>query len=658
MLAKIIDSLILLSLATSLHATTYFVATNGRDTNPGTRPEAPLQTIGRVNLLLPTLHPGDRILLRGGDIFRDDFLRCVNRVIATPTTTLESNPPQCSGSAAAPITIGAYGHGQPILDAADPLQLTWTHLHGGTYSAPLAKSPGKLFVDGLTSQTTQLLPVPNAVGPFAANVSYRFLDLVTSGSVSYVHGLQSPTTGIAPASLATWVQVTNPNPGNTSQTFSSGKTGIQNVDDTPGSWYTSGSTLYVHLADGSNPGAHQISGTYRPFGALLQSVNNVIVQGLAFEHQQRSGILAMVYARSTAGGSYITNENNRFLDNACWNTGDLVAENIAGQDQPYQVEGCIVVSAGTDYNAHLLRGVVIEGNRVGTIDSYFGLPGAQTNFQAGIIVSGAEGARITHNFVQTHNAKGILYSNVGLYSTKPTLNQRGVVDRNELTDNQGNLFFTQTVGGEVAFNKVHHSFGEGIQAGGGSVSTPGAPQTFHHNLIVHLGKSASGWLYNGFDCNGTLLNGFWLHNTVYDTNSAAITFEDGCGSAHVHNNIFDMRTSRFPTYDQVNPSYLLYFVERSHTPDVDFSHNLWVGGTNPKPFHGTESSYTCAEFLHAWPDLHSLCGSDPRFTDPAHNDFSLTASSPAHRAGIDQADMGALETGQVDSAQPKPSTRP
>ncbi len=526
------------------------------------------------------------------------------------------------------------------MDGADPIAFSWTLVGGTTYSASISGHlPAKLFVD---SSLTQLLPVPSATGPYDYTRIYNQFDAVVSGNNLFVRGALTPSAGVPLFDTATWVNVTNNLSNNSSQNFPLQNSGLQNVEATRGSWYAVGGTIFVNLADGSNPNAHKFYGTQRPYGVLMESVNYVTVKGLVFLHQQKSGILAVPFAKSTAGGSYFTNEYNQFLNNMCSNVGDIVTDSHTVQDQPIQIEGCIAVQAGTDYNSHILRGIVISGNVVGTFDSYYGLPEQQ--FQAGVVLSGADSPEIVHNLVQTHNAKGILYSNIGLYYSNgtPTLNHLGQVDYNELIDNQGNISYTQTVGGEAAYNKIHNSYGEGIQAGGGSVSTATVPQTFHHNVLYHLGKSAGQVLFNGFDCNGTLDGGYWLNNTVYDTNSASITLENGCTTAHVHNNIFDQNALRFPTYDAINPSYLMYYVSGSGDDAPDFSNNLWVNGGNPVPFRGTNGSYNCLTMFSSWPDKNSTCGFDPQFTNPNAGDFSLRSTSPAVGSGLLGSTIGAL----------------
>lgn len=247
---------------------------------------------------------------------------------------------------------------------ANPYVPTWTLVTGSTYSAPVpsivvapgtsavAFIPMKLFVDGATSQTTPLLPVPNARGAYSSSSTYSFLDLTTyvdaqNNNYTLVRGY-TPTTGVLPGKgpHSAWVNIYTANTTYTGQTFSTTNSGLANVEATAGSWYSDGSKVYVHLSDGSNPTSHTFEATVRPYGILLQSVNHVTVQGITFEHQQKAGIEAVAYTSSNAGGSYFSNEYNQFLSNSIWNVGDFTTDNLPLQTSAIgESEGGIVIRA-------------------------------------------------------------------------------------------------------------------------------------------------------------------------------------------------------------------------------------------------------------------------------------------------------------------------
>ena len=76
----------------TISATTYYVASSGSDSNPGTSPALAWRTVARVNQA--RLAPGDGVLFEGGQTFSDQVLM-----------------PASSGSLGRPIVFGSYGQG-------------------------------------------------------------------------------------------------------------------------------------------------------------------------------------------------------------------------------------------------------------------------------------------------------------------------------------------------------------------------------------------------------------------------------------------------------------------------------------------------------------------------------------------------------------------
>jgi hypothetical protein len=93
--------------ASVARAETYHVAVSGDDANPGTE-ALPWRTIAKANAA--ALKPGDRVLLRKGDVWREQLT--VRR----------------SGTAGNPIVFGAYGSGaNPRIERMDPYSAWWEH---------------------------------------------------------------------------------------------------------------------------------------------------------------------------------------------------------------------------------------------------------------------------------------------------------------------------------------------------------------------------------------------------------------------------------------------------------------------------------------------------------------------------------------------------
>jgi hypothetical protein len=589
--------------------TVYYVANKGSDSNDGLSPERPWKTIAKINASAALLKPGTSILLHRGDVFRDDYIHIEDQVKASASTTLTSDPPAVAGTAAKPITFGAYGVGtDPILDGSDPLSTKWAQVTPTTWRATVSKLPGKLYVDSPLAETQALVPQPNAVGGWKANTAYQYLDLVqANGSDWIVYGVAGASPIAAFPSREPFVNVTNTAKDNTSQSFSSTKTGLENVESTPGSWYETGSTVYVHLADGGDPNKHLISGTYRPFGVLLMSVNYVTVRDLIVERTQKGGIALGTYSDSSLPGHYYTNEYNTVVGNSVWNWGDLGASCMPQQQGCIgQAEAAILSKAfsSSRRDGEPLRGTRILNNYVGRSDQYFGL--RSSAMVSGIMAIGQDNALIQKNRVITINNRCISYSAIDYVPS----NIGGDVGYNFCGNNQGNYWFQQTSGGRIHHNIAANSFGEGIQIGGNDTHL-----LVDHNLLYNLSRTASTIGYNGIDCNSSGSYTTELNNTIVNVWGASISLETGCDHAYIANNVLDQR-------DSGKSIYFYYWLAQS-SPEATFRNNL----------------YSTTKYAHPWgyafqfADWEAHSGetggvqADPIYRSPVEGDFRLHPSS-------------------------------
>ena len=120
-------------ISTSTLATTYYVdATNGLDNNEGTSETDAWKTIAKVNT--SSFKPGDQILFKRGEIWREQL-------------TVSS-----SGIIGNPITFGAYGNGAlPIINGSDTIT-GWTAESLGLFSVyytTTSANPNQVFENNL-----------------------------------------------------------------------------------------------------------------------------------------------------------------------------------------------------------------------------------------------------------------------------------------------------------------------------------------------------------------------------------------------------------------------------------------------------------------------------------------------------------------------------
>lgn len=110
----------------SASATTYHVdSVNGNDSNSGTSPSAPWQTVAAVNS--HGFRPGDQVLFLRGRFWREAL-------------NIKS-----SGAPGNPIVFGAYGSGlRPIISANDKIT-KWSNYSGSIWQAPASRTMLQVF---------------------------------------------------------------------------------------------------------------------------------------------------------------------------------------------------------------------------------------------------------------------------------------------------------------------------------------------------------------------------------------------------------------------------------------------------------------------------------------------------------------------------------
>ena len=109
-----------LFIAPAVRATTYYLAASGSDNHTAAQaqnPATPWQSLLKINQFFSSLKPGDSVLLQRGDVFYGSLV------------------PNKSGTAAAPIVIGAYGVGAMPLISGFTTVRDWTALGNGVWES-------------------------------------------------------------------------------------------------------------------------------------------------------------------------------------------------------------------------------------------------------------------------------------------------------------------------------------------------------------------------------------------------------------------------------------------------------------------------------------------------------------------------------------------
>ena len=131
------------STAHAAGATTYYVSPAGSDSNSGTSPGSAIQTLGRASGL--QLNPGDQVLLQRGATFSGKLAVWK------------------SGTAGAPITIGAFGSGNKPVVTGDCLEVGGSFITMTDFTVAYCTSNG-IWTDGTGNVITNVEATHNIHG--------------------------------------------------------------------------------------------------------------------------------------------------------------------------------------------------------------------------------------------------------------------------------------------------------------------------------------------------------------------------------------------------------------------------------------------------------------------------------------------------------------
>ena len=270
---------------TSSYATDYYVSAAGFDSNTGTSPATAFQSIDKINSVMSSLQPGDKVLFRRGDVFSGQ----IN--IAK------------SGTLASKIVFGAYGTGEiPIISGAKKINAqAWINLGNGFWQVSHIDKITHLFKNDQL-QISARFP----------NVGYTTID----GTNGVQNGNSTITSTALSQAANTWtgatVHVRNQGDAITksaimsfsNNTISFAGTGYQIVPnfgfyidnaesalDSEGEWFWNESTNILKIKSAINPNQFLYEGSFFDHGAILSwSTSNILVQDIKFVGQRKSAI--------------------------------------------------------------------------------------------------------------------------------------------------------------------------------------------------------------------------------------------------------------------------------------------------------------------------------------------------------------------------------
>jgi hypothetical protein len=513
---------------------TWYVATTGSDSNPGSLRQ-PFQTIQQA---ANVSQPGDTVLIRGG-------------------TYRETVVPPHSGSDGAPITFEAYRGEKVTIDGADPVNQWSTGSNGireATVPLDLGVGNNQLFYKGQAMTEARW---PNTQSGTAAIWQPTFAQM---SDVSL--GASSGTTATATISVpqlndppGTWVgatiefaagqewvlqsgTVTASSPGSLTFTYTpvapidaqtpmAGNrfylTGKLQALDTPGEWYLdpTTSTLSFLPPSGGTPRPGSVELKHRQFGFDLSGVSYVNVTGVNLfactintdansTHDTISGISAQYVSQSLIKpdpwadkfaphtSSIILNGSNNTIQNSTirYSTGDGVF--LGGSNNT--VRNCVIADVDTigadeggvttlGTNEQVLNNTIFNSGRDGVVARYSPAAtivhnriyacGLLTTDLGGIYTfeTDGQGTRIEYNRISDIHSAG--FGGTGVYLDASSSNY--IVDHNVVWD----VDYAIKMNPPSQDNQIlNNTFSGSIYSSYGSGTTDMAGSTLDNNIFI------------------------------------------------------------------------------------------------------------------------------------------------------------------------------
>lgn len=565
---------------TSVAATTYYVATTGADTNPGTLGQ-PFRTIQKAANVMVA---GDTVFLRGG-------------------TYRESVTPVNSGtSSAARITYQAYSNEVVTVSGADVLAANvWSVYSGNTYSNAMSwdlTSSNQVFLDGQMMIEARYpntsLDVSHPVKLFSSDGDYTG----TTGTL-FCASLTQPTNYWVGATIAValgkvWQVETDPvvNSGNgqISFTFSPGVPnylptnnnqfflfGKMSELDSPGEWFRANNTLYFWPPQSDNPSAHVVEAKRRALGFNLNGKSWITVRGITLF------ACTITMDRATKGCLLDTLNvyyPSHFTQLVRWSTGVTNAGVIVAGTSNSLQNSLVAYSAGSGV---VLLGTnnIVTNNLIHDVD-YSGNNGAGVSTDSGYNVIGATNSVIANNTIYNCGHRALDISDlVGGYVHHNDVSHSGL----QLTD-FGPIYTVHTdgQGTRIAYNRVHDT------------DSASSSLAFESNSKgIYIDNGSTDYIVD--------------HNVVWSANSALIL---NPGTDWTNIAVTVLNNTLLGNDRSVGWSYTSMI-------GTVFQNNIFRSGAATGPGAALTNNLTS--------------GTDPKFVSATADNYQLQATSPAINAG-------------------------
>ena len=501
-----------------LFSTTWFVATNGSNANPGTI-YAPFQTIQQAANLA---QPGDTVMIRGG-IYHETV-----------------SPPN-SGTSSAPITFQPYNNESVTIDGADPIT-GWSSkpLYQAYMGWDLGEGNNEVFVNGQeqvearwpnTSLDASHPSGSTAQGGWASGSTTTIYDSALTQGANYWVGA---TIHFTPGQkwVAYTATVTASGPGYVTFAYTAQSAdaavgagtsyyivGKLSALDSPGEWYYDSNSGLLSLwpSTGDNPALDAVEAKHRLYGFNLAGVSNITVQGV--------NLFACTINTDGNSSNVVLNQINAKYVSQFLSQPD-------GWSQPY---ACGILLAGNND--------LLENSQIAYSSG------------DGVFVSGT-GDRVTNNVIHDVDANGGDGAGIRNYGWYNSIDHNTIYNcgRNgmnvfgeyiSVTYNNVSNCLIQTTDGAAIYTMG--SNGTGSVIGYNRVS--GVHSGGYGGAGIYLDNNSSNWTVVrnitsnvdiAFKANGTSLNE-QIYNNTFDSTQYGLAAQGGymnwTGSS-IENNIF------------------------------------------------------------------------------------------------------------------------
>lgn len=375
------------------YATNYYIATNGNNSSNGTSSVTPWQTIAKVNASMSLFQPGDSVLFRRGDVFRDKL------VLGNGTT----------GSASAQLVFGAYGIGaKPTISGAVVVSGWVAQTINGfpMFTANFTQNPKHLFINGKQMVVGRMENYGLMTGTGSnTNIIASSMPTWVVGATVHVR-VQNDAIDTKTIVAVSGATVTVSPSGFTSTPSAGYGYILENkleLVNTPGEWFYNSTTqtLFLYPPVGINPSqvATLIEASVHDKGIEFYGTGIYGNNYLTFQHLE--------VTKQTQTGIFSYNTENTTIANCRISCVGEIGLEISGAP----VRNVTVNNCSFEYNnsSHLtLDGInsVVSAN---TFDQNFWLPGlAKSGLLPGLAVSlGGDNCIFRYNTISNSGYHGV-----------------------------------------------------------------------------------------------------------------------------------------------------------------------------------------------------------------------------------------------------------